>query len=97
MADNVYIEAELSSDLIFGCDTDDFEHHADDEGDARRWQQSVTTIIRRRSDGQLFGIEWQRGLTENQDHDLPEVSPEGTMKWRPMVAVEVKKTEFKFA
>lgn len=36
------------------------------EGDDHRWQKEVQTIID--VDGQLYAIDWMRGLTECQEH-----------------------------
>lgn len=52
-------------------DADGWEMVTEELGVAGRWRQHVTTIARRLSDGKLFAIEWQRGLTENCDHDEP--------------------------
>jgi hypothetical protein len=40
-----------------------------EEGDRGRWQQCMRTVCKRDSDGKLFALGWQRGLTEYQEND----------------------------
>jgi hypothetical protein len=42
-----------------------------DLGDSR-WRKSLMTVFKRNEDGQLFLMYWQRGLTENCDHEYPD-------------------------
>ena len=45
------------------------KHIDEEEGDSWRWTQSVSTIFE--IDGQLYCIDWERGLTECQDNEYP--------------------------
>ena len=55
-------ESELITLCFDGC----FEDEID--GDSGRWTQGVSTIID--VDGQLYRIDWARGLTEYQDNEF---------------------------
>lgn len=37
------------------------------EGEDSRWSRSVTTVIKA-DDGELYAIDWEKGLTERQEH-----------------------------
>lgn len=41
----------------------------EEEGDSGRWMQRISTIFE--IDGQLYRIDWERGLTECQDNEYP--------------------------
>ena len=47
----------------------DFEHVTTEELWSGRWREGLREIVRRKADGKLFAYEWQRGLTENCDHE----------------------------
>lgn len=40
------------------------------DGDARRWQQNHTLVLRN-NDGEFWGLAYATGLTEYQDHTYP--------------------------
>ena len=46
-----------------------------DEGGGR-WHRHMTTIFLRESDNKLFITNWQKGATENQDHEYTEIAYE---------------------
>lgn len=49
-------------ELVYG-----YSEH-DDEGENRRWSQSVSSYIELEGEG--FAIEWERGLTEMQEDEF---------------------------
>ena len=55
-------EGELKTLVYDGVEVDEIE------GDSGRWTQSVETIID--IDGDLWAIDWQRGLTEYQENEF---------------------------
>lgn len=54
------------------------------EGDRGRWTQFVTTIVK--LGDRLFSVDWQRALTEYQEHILDE-QPEEVEKYEETVVV----------
>lgn len=54
-------EGEIKDLLWNGDEVDEIE------GDDHRWQKDMTTIID--IDGQLYAIDWMRGLTECQENE----------------------------
>lgn len=64
------LEALLEADwkqFAFGYPPEGWEHVADEEHDSGRWSTFMSTIVRGPS-GQLYGFQWDRGLTEYQEH-----------------------------
>lgn len=55
-------ESEIKTLVYDGFEVDEIE------GDSYRWTQSVQTIID--IDGELWAIDWQRGLTEYQENEF---------------------------
>lgn len=55
-------EREIATLAYDGCRVDEIE------GDNGRWTQGVTTIID--IDGELWEIDWARGLTEYQENEF---------------------------
>lgn len=67
------IDPEIAEELYESDDGDqvgDWIRVADVEGDARRWMQTHTLVIRDDA-GQHYGIRYQRGLTEEQPDEFP--------------------------
>lgn len=56
-----------------GEQVDNFTYVATIEGDQRRWAQGITIVVSD-PDGAFWGLDYDRGLTENQDSEYP---------WRP--------------
>lgn len=54
------------------------------EGDDRRWYRAVTTVIEA-LDGNCYAIEWDRGLTENQEHGYDEQPKKVKLEEREVV------------
>lgn len=50
--------------------TDGFTFVATMKGDQRRWLQAVTIVVSD-SEGAFWGLDYDRGLTENQDSTYP--------------------------
>lgn len=40
-----------------------------EEGEPRRWLRTILVVFKRVSDGKLFGIEYEEGLTEMQEDE----------------------------
>jgi hypothetical protein len=97
MADNLYLSEEDTREAACNYPPEGFEFVTEVQRGAGRWRASMTSVIKRTEDGALFGIDWARGLTEDCDHEWPEVSTYGTCKWRPMVAKEIVKTAYEYA
>lgn len=57
----------VPSDVQYG-DWDGIKFVEELELDERRWTMVMLTIVE--FDGKLYGIEWERGLTENQEHEF---------------------------
>lgn len=55
-------EQELKTLVYDGCEVDEIE------GDCGRWTQGVQTIFN--IDGELWAINWDRGLTEYQENEF---------------------------
>jgi hypothetical protein len=55
-------ERELKT-LVFECNEEERI-----EGDDRRWQRSIKSIIK--FENRYFAISWEQGLTENQEDDF---------------------------
>ena len=53
-----------------GETVDGFTYVTTIEGDQRRWVQGVTIVVSD-ADGAFWGLEYDRGLTENQDSCYP--------------------------
>lgn len=45
------------------------EYVGRDEGEPRRWSRMILVVFKRVSDGKLFGIEYDEGLTEMQEDE----------------------------
>lgn len=64
----------------------------EDEGASRRWMKSMTLIVCPEGEpDELYGLDFQLGLTENQEHELPwrggwgkQVDPDEPMPIYPM-------------
>lgn len=53
--------SESEIEAIFWVSPEVFEQ----SGESRRWSKSVTTVVD--IDGQMYAIDWEKGLTENQE------------------------------
>lgn len=67
----MYMKADEQEDLVFSSDV------ASEGLGERRWSETTNTVVRT-DDGKLYRIQWERGLTENQDNtfedgEVPEV------------------------
>lgn len=70
MATNVIkIDEHEAQDIAYG-DHPDYLEVDEIEHDTSRWHMFVETIVKRESDGKLFSMEWQRGLTESQENEF---------------------------
>lgn len=45
------------------------EYVGRDEGEPRRWSRMILVVFKRVSDGKLFGIQYDEGLTEMQEDE----------------------------
>lgn len=81
--------------LAWGYSSDGYEHVTEIEGDRSRWRQGVTVVVRRTSDGKLFGVDFQRGLTENCDHSYP-WDGDDEAEFEEMQEVQVTKTVYQY-
>jgi hypothetical protein len=43
----------------------------EEAGDCGSWYQVMTLVIHRAEDNSFWGVDWDRGLTESQDHCYP--------------------------
>jgi hypothetical protein len=43
----------------------------EEAGDYGPWYQIMTLVIHRTADNSFWGVDWDRGLTESQDHCYP--------------------------
>jgi len=46
----------------------EWEQVGEEEEPPRRWTQTVLTVVKHPETGELWGVEWERGLTEMQEH-----------------------------
>lgn len=58
-----------------------FDQVYEEEGEDRRWSKSMLTVVN--IDGELYAIEWEKGLTENQENSF----------WEQPYPVELKEEE----
>lgn len=58
-------------DIVFDDDSE-FRVVASDDVTDLRWHMLVNTFVERVSDGKFYRVVWNRGLTENQDHEFYE-------------------------
>lgn len=66
-------QADEILDLSYGAPgekADDLTYVTTMEGDQRRWMQGIT-IVMSDPDGAFWGLDYDRGLTENQDSHYP--------------------------
>jgi hypothetical protein len=82
--------SEPHSRLFAWGDLDGYTEVTTEYGDSGRWQKSMRTICKRDSDGKLFAMDWERGLTEYQDHDYSD-----TIYEVEAVEVTIKQTHYK--
>lgn len=61
--------------------------------DKQRWQETVKVIFKRLSDDKLFVTYWWRGLTENCDHDYPDIAQEVVAKTETITVTRYEKVE----
>jgi hypothetical protein len=61
MSSRYFTEKEVKN-LIWDCEVDRIE------GENRRWSRRVTSIVEA-DDGKFYKINWEQGLTENQEND----------------------------
>jgi len=59
-AGEILSEEEIRT-FIYEC-----EQEAEETGENRRWSRSVRTIMK--LDNRFFAVEWEKGLTENQEN-----------------------------
>jgi hypothetical protein len=50
-------------------DYDDFEEVDRVDGEDRRWSRTITVVLKHRETSKLFELEYEHGLTENQESD----------------------------
>ena len=58
-----------------------FDRVYEEEGEDRRWSKTMLTVVN--IDGELYAIEWEKGLTENQENSF----------WEQPYPVELKEEE----
>lgn len=70
------------------------------DGDEGRWRRHHTLVLRH-ADGGFWGIDYETGLTEMQDHDFPwrpeYGSPPETVELRAMYPVPVSRVDYWYA
>lgn len=67
---------------------DTFEEIYEEEGANRRWSQSILTVID--VNGDLYAIEWERGLTENQDNTFYNQPYPVTIETEEVITIRTK-------
>jgi hypothetical protein len=78
--------SEPHSRLFAWGDLDGYTEVTTEDWDSR----GMRTICKRDSDGKLFAMDWERGLTEYQDHDYSD-----TIYEVEAVEVTIKQTHYK--
>lgn len=68
MSEVIKFPYERARDIVYECD-DEFECISVENLGERRWTRDVLYVVRRISDGKLFGAYGQQGLTETCDCD----------------------------
>jgi hypothetical protein len=92
LSDAVYLPRDAADELEFLADGDDilgFRHVAKQHLDNTRWQAHYLVVIKRVSDGTLWGASYGEGLTEYQDDDGFENTADGMVEFRPVRTEEV--------
>lgn len=67
MSEKIYIKREIANELVWGEGPDEFDWVHDETLYLHRWESEHLLIIKRISDGKLFGAHFRRGLTEQQE------------------------------
>lgn len=67
MAEKIYIDRNEANELVYGSDNDNYEVIQRAQCDSGRWESYHRIIIKRKSDGKLFGAFYAQGLTECQE------------------------------
>ena len=58
---SVMTESEIREMLVW-------EQVSEEKEPPRRWTQTVRTVVKHPDTGELWGVEWERGLTEMQEN-----------------------------
>lgn len=95
-AGDLYADGEGRTDDTAGSwslvvDVEDAPHNR-----TSRWHERYWLVVRN-ADGELFGIEYGRGLTETQEDDLPWERDGNPLNLVPLVAEEVTTTRYRRA
>jgi hypothetical protein len=80
----------------------EWEEVHEEREEPRRWTQTVLTVVKHPETGELWGVEWERGLTEMQENmfeeqpyrveSYEEIIPATTVtKWRKKAPETVEK------
>lgn len=69
MAEKIYIDRKLANGLVYRCKSNEYSTVYDEQYDSGRWESYHFIVIKRASDGKLFGANYARGLTEYQERE----------------------------
>lgn len=92
MSEKTEVPSVVAAALLYGGETGGWAWEANEEGDDRRWSRTNTLVIRRLSDDTLWGINYEEGLTENQENEYPWKPYSGT---RPETVTAVRVYAYK--
>lgn len=93
--ETITLPPETAEILYDEVDIDGYEYVTDQRGETSRWRQHMILVIRRTSDGKLFGANYQRGLTENCDSSYPWSDGRGA-EFREMEQYEKTVSNFRY-
>lgn len=97
MAEKIYIDREKANELAYGYEGDDYETVHNEQTGSGRWNSYHDLVIKRKSDGKLFGSYYALGLTEYQERDPFEeedTNSEGNVVFKEFKEIEVVKKEY---
>lgn len=97
MSENIYIDRKRANYIAWGHKDNDYEIIYDEQADSDRWYSYRDIVIKRKSDGKLFGREYSVGLTEMQ-HKEPfeedDANLDGNILFEEFKEIEVVKKEY---
>lgn len=88
----LFLDREDARDLLYGGDNDHYEVEADLYIESRRWVSSHQLVIMNKHDDTYWSAQYDRGLTEYQDHQPWE--DESTVRFDKVEKIPVTTYEY---
>lgn len=97
MAEKIYIDRKAANNLAYNYESNDYEIVYNEQQGSGRWDAYYVLVIKRNSDGKLFGTTYALGLTEYQEREPFEdfdANKEDKIEFAEYKTKEVVKTEY---